>query len=242
MINKTKNNSLSLKLIDFGLATYTNKNLANKKCGTAGYVAPEVLNADSYDSRVDLYSFGAIMYICLCGKPPFTGLNYQDLLDANRRGSVKFKSRYWNRVSVSAKNFTASLLDPNPNSRLTLENAILHDFIETNLKSEEKEDLINHTFKAETEKLRKVGSEKQISEIPTSTSNALLPTTKKTNLHLPEGSGSFYHHSGNLSPTSFIGQTPSCFSHSIASFYKNTEASQREGSSDKSLNDSGMTA
>ena len=53
-----------VKLADFGLADFVNrKNPFYKRCGTPGYVAPEILNDEEYDTKVDIFSTGVILYI-----------------------------------------------------------------------------------------------------------------------------------------------------------------------------------
>lgn len=51
-------------IADFGLAEYHNKEGKYQftRCGTPGYVAPEILQDKIYDQKVDLYSVGIIMY------------------------------------------------------------------------------------------------------------------------------------------------------------------------------------
>lgn len=64
---KEENNYDSLKIVDFGLATST---LVDEypfpKCGTPGYVAPEVANLTDlkkkYDKKCDIFSIGCIFY------------------------------------------------------------------------------------------------------------------------------------------------------------------------------------
>lgn len=59
-----------IKLCDFGLATHVNvKEYLYKRCGTPGYVAPEIVNADANDPhfrlscKSDVFSVGVIMYL-----------------------------------------------------------------------------------------------------------------------------------------------------------------------------------
>ncbi len=51
-------------MADFGLAEFENTgNRIFTRCGTPGYVAPEVLNDENYDCKADAFSAGVIFYI-----------------------------------------------------------------------------------------------------------------------------------------------------------------------------------
>ena len=70
-----KNDLNSLILVDFGLSTFENvETYLFPKCGTPGYVAPEVLNNkpnQRYNSKVDIFSAGCIFYKLLSGRSLF---------------------------------------------------------------------------------------------------------------------------------------------------------------------------
>merc|ERR1711953_294938 len=75
----------NLKLIDFGLSKrFTPGEFASTKAGTPYYVAPEVLEG-RYAEKSDIWSIGVIMYILLCGNPPFSGNDTVGVLDAVKR-------------------------------------------------------------------------------------------------------------------------------------------------------------
>jgi len=63
MLVANNNGLFTTKLIDFGLGTFHRKRDIIKKCGTAGYVAPEILNNELYDFKADLFSVGVILYM-----------------------------------------------------------------------------------------------------------------------------------------------------------------------------------
>ena len=68
-----ENDNSHIKLIDFGLAKKVTKNeLMTAPNGTPYYIAPEVLKG-SYTTQCDTWSMGIVLYIMLCGKPPFGG-------------------------------------------------------------------------------------------------------------------------------------------------------------------------
>jgi len=53
---------LTVKVIDFGLSVTTDNIEFFKRSGTPGYVAPEVLIADTYDTKIDVFSLGVILF------------------------------------------------------------------------------------------------------------------------------------------------------------------------------------
>jgi len=119
-----------LKLADFGLArSIKPSELLHNQCGTPGYVAPEVLLSTSdhgYDFECDLWSIGVIVFILLCGYPPFydddNDVLFHQICDAN----YEFGSPYWDEVSEDAKDLISKLLVADPKKRLTAQQALAH--------------------------------------------------------------------------------------------------------------------
>ena len=94
------NKSLSkceLKIVDFGLATQHDiPEYLFKRCGTPGFVAPEVINAPSstnihYLPKCDVFSDGVIFYILLTGTSPFDGKSFKEILTKNKKCQINFK-------------------------------------------------------------------------------------------------------------------------------------------------------
>lgn len=98
------------------------------KAGTPYYVAPQVLSG-KYDHLSDLWSVGVIMYVMLCGYPPFFGDNDSAVLAQVRSGKYEFEERDWKNVSPDAKHLVTCLLKFNPSDRYSAAQALNHVWI-----------------------------------------------------------------------------------------------------------------
>jgi len=97
-------------LIDFGIAAQLNEGEKLwEVVGSRTYMAPEINRRVGYDKAVDMYAIGVIMYILLCGYPPF---DYdQGIYD------LAFNSPEWDEISTIAKDLIRNLLDDEPTKR-----------------------------------------------------------------------------------------------------------------------------
>ena len=129
-----------LKIIDFGLSKiikaqgqFGNEGLTNGKgepkkgkreldrmntrAGTPNYISPEVL-AGNYGVECDLWSAGCILYILLCGYPPFYGDDDQEILTMVQKGKFDFDGEEWDEITKEAKDLIKKLICK-PEKRLT---------------------------------------------------------------------------------------------------------------------------
>jgi len=135
LLESTADNA-NVKVIDFGTSRSFNRNTKmNQKYGTPYYIAPEVLKK-KYDERCDVWSCGVILYILLCGYPPFAGPNDDAILQLVARGAVKFDGPEWKRVSPEAKGLIKKMMAYNPEERITCENALNDPWIRNRVKKE----------------------------------------------------------------------------------------------------------
>jgi calcium-dependent protein kinase len=119
----------NLKIIDFGLSCkFETGQVMKTKAGTPYYVAPQVLQG-RYDQASDLWSCGVIMYVLLCGYPPFYGETDSDVLNKVRSGRFSFGSSCWRAVTQDAKDLIRELIKMDPKQRLTAEQALNHAWI-----------------------------------------------------------------------------------------------------------------
>lgn len=119
----------TLKIIDFGLSKkFEDGQVLSTKAGTPYYVSPQVL-AGKYDKACDLWSSGVIMFVLLCGYPPFHGDTDQVVLSKVRAGHFCFKASDWKGISDDAKNLVRMLLKIDPRERITAQQAMNHAWV-----------------------------------------------------------------------------------------------------------------
>ena len=101
LISQTGN----IKIIDFGLSNlYDPTQHLSTFCGSLYFAAPELLNARVYTGpEVDVWSFGVVLYVLVCGKVPFDDQSMPALHAKIKRGLVEYPS--W----LSAGTFVLSL-------------------------------------------------------------------------------------------------------------------------------------
>ncbi|KAG6536379.1 hypothetical protein ZIOFF_001433 [Zingiber officinale] len=92
--------------------------------GSPYYMALEVLKWN-YGPEIDIWSAGVILYILLCGVPPFWAETEQGVAQAILRGVIDFKREPWPSISNSAKNLVQLMLEPDPMLRLTAKQGIV---------------------------------------------------------------------------------------------------------------------
>lgn len=123
LISKSGN----IKIIDFGLSNvFKPQGHLNTFCGSLYFAAPELLNARVYTGpEVDVWSFGVVLYVLVCGKVPFDDQSMPVLHARIKRGLVD----YPNWLSADCKHILSRMIDVNPHTRASLNEIVSHPWM-----------------------------------------------------------------------------------------------------------------
>lgn len=126
----------SIRLIDFGLSKRfltradiiagekrLNSRVMQTACGTAFYMAPEMLKS-SYSEKADIWAIGVITYMILTGRPPFDGVNEKQVFTKLKKGNVNYTDPVWKKLSPGALEFVKKMLSFDPNKRPSAKEAL----------------------------------------------------------------------------------------------------------------------
>ncbi|XP_071237837.1 serine/threonine-protein kinase ULK3-like isoform X2 [Salvelinus alpinus] len=121
---------LFLQQIDFGFASYMSPwDEQSALRGSPLYMAPEMVCRRQYDSRVDLWSVGVILYETLFGRAPFASRSYAEL-EEKIRSDKPIELPAGARVSRNCRDLLLRLLDRDPDTRLTFTQLFSHPWVD----------------------------------------------------------------------------------------------------------------
>ncbi|EDW32310.1 GL11569 [Drosophila persimilis] len=105
-----------VKLVDFGLskAGVTERDNTRTFCGTANYMAPEIVSFDPYSITADWWSYGVLLYEFMAGQSPFEGDDESTVF----RNIKEKKAVFPKHFTQDAMDILTSFLAKKPNNRL----------------------------------------------------------------------------------------------------------------------------
>ncbi|KAJ9151124.1 Non-specific serine/threonine protein kinase [Pleurostoma richardsiae] len=116
-----------IKIIDFGLSNlFAPRGHLKTFCGSLYFAAPELLQARAYTGpEVDVWSFGIVLYVLVCGKVPFDDQSMPALHAKIKKGIVD----YPNWLSSECKNLLSRMLVTDPRQRATMAEVMNHPWM-----------------------------------------------------------------------------------------------------------------
>lgn len=158
-----KTQTSDLKIIDFGLSKIMDGGKLQRmktRAGTPYYISPEVL-AGNYDVSCDMWSAGCMLYILLCGYPPFYGDDNNEILQMVSSGGFDFDGEEWDDISNEAKDLIKKLITK-PERRLTAEDALKHKWMKRMTDKNQDKSLIKHLNISNFKSFQKAEKIKQV--------------------------------------------------------------------------------
>ncbi|MBN2578126.1 MAG: serine/threonine protein kinase [Pirellulales bacterium] len=130
---------LELKLIDFALARRRRKKILRlitprmKVQGTRSYMSPEQIRGEPPEIHADIYSFGCVMHELLAGRPPFTGVSSNDLLNKHLHSTPPSLEALNQNVTPEFAQLVRRLIAKNPADRPQSMGDFIGDFRATRM-------------------------------------------------------------------------------------------------------------
>ncbi|QID83461.1 serine/threonine-protein kinase KIN2 [Saccharomyces pastorianus] len=119
--------SSEIKIIDFGLSNlYDSRKQLHTFCGSLYFAAPELLKANPYTGpEVDVWSFGVVLFVLVCGKVPFDDENSSVLHEKIKQGKVEYPQH----LSIEVISLLSKMLVVDPKRRATLKQVVEHHWM-----------------------------------------------------------------------------------------------------------------
>jgi len=130
-----------LRIINFPISVGFDHNKSlNEKWQAPHFLAPELFDSkQTPDEKSDGWSCGAIVHLLLSGKAPFEGATDAEVMANIKAGKLDLTGDLWDNISESAKDMIKGLLTVDINKRMSVEEAMEHDWIANSYQIREKE-------------------------------------------------------------------------------------------------------
>jgi serine/threonine protein kinase len=120
-----------VRVADFGLACITpNDEYLYNKCGSPGYVAPEIFTGEGYSYKADIFSVGSVFYNLLTGRFLFHGETPDLCLKLNAACDLSQVRLFLSHISELGLDLLMWLLEPDPEDRPSAKEALKHDWFQ----------------------------------------------------------------------------------------------------------------
>ncbi|CAD8127845.1 unnamed protein product [Paramecium sonneborni] len=169
LLLKTKDNDTDVIIADFGLAHILDQQPLYKRCGTPGFVAPEVLKYNDYgpfyNEKCDVFSAGIIFYMMITGTQPFLGSDYKEILQSNKNCQINYDIKQIMKGPQNLKNLLKKMLKSDPIDRYSTAECLKHEYFQEIFNSDDllytKENLKKYESEFKSTLLRKNSQESQ---------------------------------------------------------------------------------
>jgi serine/threonine-protein kinase len=108
----------TIKLTDFGIASFVSSHTRGRGFGTPGYVPPEAVRGDGIDASGDLFALGALAYRCLTGRPAVAGGTPSEILTNTMHGRVQSLRDAGTAAPMELVALVDGLLEPDREKRI----------------------------------------------------------------------------------------------------------------------------
>lgn len=114
-----------MKLGDFGWSKHSPSSRRQTLCGTPDYLAPEIVDGQTYDEKVDVWSLGILLYELFTGRTPFEAADQEAVFRLISKAEFSFPSY----IPSDARDLMQKLLVRNPSLRIPLANISTHSWV-----------------------------------------------------------------------------------------------------------------
>ena len=130
-MEEQQKNKFSMEIMMNKLRAFSESGELNRERlrGTIGYMSPELILMGYCSKTTDVFAAGVVLYILLCGRPPFNSKSNREVLEKTAKGIYSMAGPEWEEVSDDAKDLVRRMLVTNPEQRISTADILAHPWL-----------------------------------------------------------------------------------------------------------------